>query len=41
VSLLRGIMTGEGWMAHLADAGALVLVFAVAVAISSRVFRWE
>ena len=41
VSLLQGIWRGEGWMAHLADVGALALVFAACVALSSRVFRWE
>jgi ABC-2 type transport system permease protein len=41
VSLLRGIWNGEGWSAHLVDVAALVLVFAIGVAVSSRVFRWE
>jgi ABC-2 type transport system permease protein len=41
VSLLRGIWHGEGWMAHATDAGALVLMLAAFVAISSKVFRWE
>ena len=41
VSLLRGISNGEPWSAHLGDVAALVAVFAIGVAISSRVFRWE
>jgi ABC-2 type transport system permease protein len=41
VSLLQGIWRGEGWLAHLGDVGALVVVFIVCVAISSKVFRWE
>jgi ABC-2 type transport system permease protein len=41
VSLLRGIWLGEGWLAHGWDVAALALVFAICVAVSSRVFRWE
>jgi ABC-2 type transport system permease protein len=41
VSLLDGIWRGEGWWAHLDDVGALVVLFLVFTAISSRVFRWE
>lgn len=41
VSLLQGIWRGEGWSAHLGDVAALVVVFIVCVAISSKVFRWE
>ena len=41
VSLLTGILKGDPWSAHLVDAGALVLVFAVCIAVSARVFRWE
>jgi ABC-2 type transport system permease protein len=41
VSLLNGIWRGEAWSAHLGDVAALVLLFAVFAAISSRVFRWE
>ena len=41
VSLLRGIWGGDAWSAHLGDIGALALVFALCIAISSRVFRWE
>lgn len=41
VSLLRGIWAGESFASHLSDVGALVIVFVVSVAVSSRVFRWE
>jgi ABC-2 type transport system permease protein len=41
VSLLQGISKGEAWSAHLGDVAALVFVFAIFTAISSRVFRWE
>lgn len=41
VSLLRGIWTGETWLAHAGDVAALGIVFAVATAVASRVFRWE
>jgi ABC-2 type transport system permease protein len=41
VSLLLGIWRGEGWMAHAGDLIALAITFVVALAISSKVFRWE
>jgi ABC-2 type transport system permease protein len=41
VSLLKGIWQGESWSAHIGDVAALVVVFAVCVAVSSKVFRWE
>ena len=41
VSLLRGILTGEGWMAHATDVAALLVVFAVSVSMTAMVFRWE
>jgi ABC-2 type transport system permease protein len=41
VSLLRGIWSGDRWSAHFVDVVALVVVFAIGVAISSKVFRWE
>lgn len=41
VSLLRGMWAGESWMAHAGDVGALVAVFVVCTAVSSRVFRWQ
>jgi ABC-2 type transport system permease protein len=40
VSLLRGLWMGEGWFAHGSDAIALVVVFTVCLALSSKVFRW-
>lgn len=40
-SLLRGIWLGEGWLAHTWDVVGLALIFAVCVAISSRVFKWQ
>jgi ABC-2 type transport system permease protein len=41
VSLLRGIIQGEPWSAHLTDVAALVVVFAVCIALSAKFFRWE
>lgn len=41
VSLLRGIWQGQGWLAHLGDVGALLLVLVACLALSARVFRWE
>ena len=41
VSLLRGIWHGEGWYRHAGDAAALTLMFAIFMAASSKVFRWE
>jgi ABC-2 type transport system permease protein len=41
VSLLSGIWKGDAWSAHAGDVAALAIVFAVCVAISSVVFRWE
>jgi ABC-2 type transport system permease protein len=41
VSLLRGIWLGDAWSAHVADVAALALVFAVCMALSARLFRWE
>jgi ABC-2 type transport system permease protein len=41
VSLLEGIWKGEGWWAHAGDVAALVVVFVVCTALSSKVFRWE
>jgi ABC-2 type transport system permease protein len=40
-SLLQGIWRGDAWSAHVGDVAALAVVFAVCVAISARVFRWE
>jgi ABC-2 type transport system permease protein len=41
VSLLRGAWLGEPWSAHLPDIAALILTFAVCVALSTKIFRWE
>ena len=41
VSLLEGIWQGEEWSAHAWDVAALVLVFSVCTAFSTKVFRWE
>jgi ABC-2 type transport system permease protein len=41
VSLLEGIWKGEDWSAHVGDVAALVLVFVVCTALSTKVFRWE
>ena len=41
VSLLKGMMQGDAWSAHVMDIAALALVFALCTAVSSRVFRWE
>jgi ABC-2 type transport system permease protein len=40
VSLLRGIWKGDAWSAHGADVLALVFVFGLCTALSTRVFRW-
>ena len=41
VSLLQGIWSGDPWSAHLGDIAALVVIFAVCTAVSTRVFRWQ
>ena len=41
VSLLRGILKGDPWSAHLLDVAVLTAVFAVCIAISAKIFRWE
>jgi ABC-2 type transport system permease protein len=41
VSLLQGIWRGQGWLAHLGDIAALVVVFVACAALSAKVFRWE
>jgi len=41
VSLLQGIWKGEAWSAHLGDVAALIVIFAICMALSSKVFRWE
>lgn len=41
VSLLKGAWNGDAWSSHAGDIVALVLVFIVCTAISTRIFRWE
>jgi ABC-2 type transport system permease protein len=41
VSLLGGIWNGDPWSSHPGDVAGLVIVFAVCVALSAKVFRWE
>jgi ABC-2 type transport system permease protein len=41
VSLLRGVWQGDPWSAHVTDVAMLAILFAICIAISSRVFRWE
>jgi ABC-2 type transport system permease protein len=41
VSLLRQILKGDPWSAHVTDLVALTLTFIVFTAVSSRFFRWE
>jgi ABC-2 type transport system permease protein len=41
VALLNGVWDGSGWSAHWVNVAALLLLFLVYTAISSRVFRWE
>jgi ABC-2 type transport system permease protein len=39
VSLMQGIWDGRGW--SLGSSAALILIFAVCIGVSTRVFRWE
>jgi len=41
VSLLRGIWTGEPWIAHAGDVAALAIFAALCTAVAARFFRWE
>lgn len=41
VALLDGVWEGSGWGAHWVNVAALVVLFGVYTAISSKVFRWE
>ncbi|HJP58824.1 MAG TPA: ABC transporter permease [Gemmatimonadaceae bacterium] len=40
-SLLQGIWTGDSWDMHRGDLFVLAVIFAISLAITSRVFRWE
>lgn len=41
VGLLKGIWRGDPWLAHLTDVAALIVVFVVCTALSTKLFRWE
>ena len=41
VSLLQGIWSGDGWAQHVVEVVALTVNFAVCVALSAKIFRWE
>ncbi len=41
VSLLEGIWNGDSWFMHWSDVAALIVVFLLCTALSSKVFRWE
>jgi ABC-2 type transport system permease protein len=41
VSLLRGIWTGEPWIAHVVDVAALAIFAVLSTAVAARFFRWE
>jgi len=41
VALLNGVWDGSGWSTHWVNVAALLVLFLVYSAISSRVFRWE
>jgi ABC-2 type transport system permease protein len=36
-----GVRPGEGWLAHATDVGVMLLMLAVFVVVSAKVFRWE
>jgi len=41
VALLNGVWDGSGWEAHWVNVVALLVLFVVYTALSTRVFRWE
>ncbi len=41
VNLLRGLWYGEPWSQHLLDAGVLVGMLILGIAVSAKTFRWE
>jgi ABC-2 type transport system permease protein len=41
VALLEGVWDGTGWGAHWVNVAALLVLFAVYTALSTKVFRWE
>lgn len=41
VSLMKGIWSGDPWSAHATDVAALLFVFVLCSALSTKLFRWE
>lgn len=41
VALMNGIWEGTGWFAQIGNVAALLVTFAVCIALSARWFRWE
>jgi ABC-type multidrug transport system permease subunit len=41
VSLMRGLDDGSGWTGQGTAVGALLLIFTVCTAASTKTFRWE
>ena len=41
VALLNGVWDGSGWAAHWVNVAALLVLFGVYTALSTKVFRWE
>jgi ABC-2 type transport system permease protein len=41
VALLNGVWDGSGWGAHWVNVAALLVLFGVYTALSTKVFRWE
>ena len=41
VSLLTGIWNGDSWFTHIGDVAAMIVLFLLCTAVSSKVFRWE
>lgn len=40
-ALMDGIWNGAGWIAHWTNVVALIIIFGICTAISSKIFRWE
>ncbi len=41
VSLMRGIIAGEAWSAHLVDVLGIAIISGVCTVVSGKIFRWE
>jgi ABC-2 type transport system permease protein len=41
VALMKGIWRGDGWIAHIGDVGALILVMVISAILSARLLRWQ